>query len=475
MVASPADDWPTTVAHAFGTLQALPGPTAVWLLAAVAAYAGTAWALTRRDAVTQTPPSKGPTPGGRTPATAGEPERVDGGGAVTRTRRPGGPLGGALRLAAAVSLAGLLLLALTGDTRPDRSPLPRTLLVLLVGGVVPLSLVFGPFYRVVNPLRPLATGVRRAAGLSARPLSPRVGRWPAAALTLVALLAAQQALDAPAAVAVGLLVYVGAQTALGVVFGGAWFAAGDVLEVLSDVVGAAAILGPRPDAAGRARGWGPRDAVLAVSRSPVPPATVAVVAVVVGSTWTESIGDVVAFTDPVTAAAATLAACAVAAGLLHLGAVRDWLVPAVLPLAGAYGLQLVTVPLLLDGQIGLAQLSDPLGRGAAPPARVAAGAQLPVPDLVVGAVILVVFVGLHLLALAVAHRAALLRFDLRGARAVQFPLRVVLLTSLLIGLWLPSLGDEEFAAPAPVPGVAAATASSPSGSAPPVLGVMAGN
>lgn len=432
----------TTVAHAFGTLQALPGPTAVWLLAAVGGFVATATYLTHRDADRQSPPLKRGWPApGAAPAGGTAPPRTS-----TAAARPAMA---ALRIAGAICLAGLVLLALTGPARPDRSPLPRTLLILILGGVVPLSLLLGPFYGAVNPLRPLAAGLRRAAGLQERPLDARLGRWPGAGFLAVGLFAAQHALDAPVAVAIGLLAYVGVQVVLGAVYGGGWFAVGDGLEVLSDVVGAAAPIGPRPDGT-----YGGRDVVVALSRAPVPPGTVAVVAVVVGSTWLESIADTVAFTSVGAAALATVAACAVAGGLLQLGAVRDFLLAAVLPLAGAYGLQLVTVPLLLDGQIGVAQLSDPLGRAPTPPAGVAAGAELPVPDALVGAALLVVFVGLHLVALAVAHRSALLRFDLRGARAVQFPLRIVLLVSLLLGLWLPTIGDEEFTPP-PAPATGA--------------------
>lgn len=428
-----------TVAHAFGTLRALPGPTAVWLLAAAAAYVATATWLTRRDALTQSPPDKRAWP-------------------APHRGAPTGATAVALRLAGAVVFAGLVLVALVGPAGPDRSPLPRTLLVLILGGVVPVSVLLGPCYRFVNPLRWSAAGLRRAGGLSVRPRGAGVGRWPGAVALAVALFAAQRGLDAPTAVAVALLVYAGAQVVLGAVFGGEWFAAGDAPEVLSDVVGAAAPVGPRPDGS-----YGVRDVVVALSRAQVPPGTIAVVAVVMGSTWLESIEDAVAFTSTGTAALATVAACVVAGGLLQLGTVRDWLRPAVLPLAGAYGVQLVTVPLLLDGQIGLAQLSDPLGRAPAPPAGVTAGADLPVPDVLVGAVLLVVFVALHLVALAVAHRAALLRFDLRGARAVQFPLRIVLLASLLIGMWLPTIGDEEFTPATVAGGVTSPTATTAAG------------
>lgn len=93
-----------------------------------------------------------------------------------------------------------------------------------------------------------------------------------------------------------------------------------------------------------------------------------------------------------------VALVAVVAGVLRLCVIRPFFRGAIIPLVAAYGL-------------------------------VAGGRWWPPADLVV-------FVALHALAVGVLHRQALARHDLRTARAVQFPLRVALLASVLAGLAL---------------------------------------
>lgn len=406
------------LAHAFGTLVDLPVDVPLLLLIATGAFVGTAAWLTHRDSRDQYPRARGDWPSSALLTDLAE---------QPWSRVVGHALG-------VIALAAIVTLTLTAHGSAARNPVPRVLLVLLWGGITPLSLVIGRFYRAVNPLRAVAAGVRRAADVQPQPM-PAVGRLPAAVQAAVLVVASQAALDAPAAVSVGLLLYVAAHVLLGVRYGSAWFEVGDPAEVLSDVVGTVAVVGR-----GAGAKVGLRDPVVSAARSPAPPGTIAFVGVLAGATWLESIADVVIIDSDLLLTVATGVSCVVGWGFLRLGAVRDFLVPALLPLAGAYGLQLFTVPLLLEGQIGLSQLTDPLGRSATLPDRVAAGAQLPFSEAWLAFVLYVVFVALHVLALVIAQRVSLSRFDLRGARAVQFPLRAVLLGSLVIGLWLPTLG-----------------------------------
>jgi hypothetical protein len=88
----------------------------------------------------------------------------------------------------------------------------------------------------------------------------------------------------------------------------------------------------------------------------------------------------------------------VAVGALRLGVIRPYLRGTTVPLVAAYGL-------------------------------VAAGPWWRPVDLLV-------FVALHVVAVGVLHRQAIARHDLRTARAVQFPLRIVLVASVVGGLAL---------------------------------------
>jgi len=85
----------------------------------------------------------------------------------------------------------LLALVLGADTA--NNPVPWVVFVLLWVGIVPLSVVLGPVWRRLNPLRTVHALVNRAAGLDpadgVRPLPEGLGWWPAA-LGLGAFLAA---------------------------------------------------------------------------------------------------------------------------------------------------------------------------------------------------------------------------------------------------------------------------------------------
>jgi uncharacterized integral membrane protein len=404
--------------HAQGTLLDLPVDVPALLLVAGGTVAGTGGWLSRRDATAQSTPARR-----GLPAADVLTKVVD--HPVTR---------GLLRLSSLLGLAFVLALVFLGPARSDRNPITRLVLVLLWGGIVPASLLIGPFYRGVNPLRPLAAAVARVADLGPRAMPDRLGRWPAAVLAAVISAGFLTAIDATVVVGVAVLLYVAGQAIMGAVYGPGWFSRGDAFEVLSDVVGSAAVFGRRPD--GRI---GLRDPVIASSRSEAVPGTLAFVGVMIGAMWFEAVAEIGGGAGAAVTIAGTVTAAVVATGFLRLGVIRPFLVAAVLPLPAAYGLQLYIAPLLLDGRIGLSQLTDPFGGGGLP-AMVAAGVRLPVPEAVLSAALLVVFVALHALAVVIGHRVCLARFDLRGARAMQFPLRAVLLGSVVVGLWLPTLG-----------------------------------
>ncbi|MFD8979303.1 hypothetical protein ACFV0Q_05295, partial [Streptomyces sp. NPDC059564] len=86
-----------------------------------------------------------------------------------------------LGLAAALAV---LLHLLLGPDDPARNPAPGAVYVLLWVGLVPASLLLGPVWRLLNPLRTLhrlLCRARRRAPAAGRPLPGRLGQWPAAA------------------------------------------------------------------------------------------------------------------------------------------------------------------------------------------------------------------------------------------------------------------------------------------------------
>lgn len=88
-------------------------------------------------------------------------------------------------------LLGLLLAVVTvavaalGPNNSGANPAPTWLYVWFWVGLVPASLLLGPIWRLLNPLRTISAGLSRLAGdpdqRHARPLPPRLGYWPAVA------------------------------------------------------------------------------------------------------------------------------------------------------------------------------------------------------------------------------------------------------------------------------------------------------
>jgi hypothetical protein len=191
----------------------------------------------------------------------------------------------ARRLLQAVALAVAVLVAavaVVGPDETDRNLAPWVLYVTFWVGLVPASLLLGPVWRTVNPLRLLHRGLRvllpTAPGAGRL---PALGLWPATVALLVFLWLELVHPDRaePATVAVFLIGYAVVQLALALWFGEEWFAHGDGFEVYSTVI---ARLSP----------WARRDDGRLVLRNPLVNATVApadrgvtaVVVVLLGST-----------------------------------------------------------------------------------------------------------------------------------------------------------------------------------------------
>jgi hypothetical protein len=185
----------------------------------------------------------------------------------------------AVALAVAVLVA---VVAVAGPAETSRNLAPWALYVTFWIGLVPASLLLGPVWRVVNPLRllhrVLCTLLPRASGAARL---PRLGLWPAAAFLLVFLWfeLVLPGRAEPATVAAFLIGYAVVQLALALWFGEAWFARGDGFEVYSTFVARLAPWGRRDD--GRLVLRNPLTNAIA---APAEPGLVAVVVVLLGST-----------------------------------------------------------------------------------------------------------------------------------------------------------------------------------------------
>ncbi|MEU8542873.1 hypothetical protein AB0C52_23300 [Streptomyces sp. NPDC048717] len=188
-------------------------------------------------------------------------------------------------LGAAAGLA-LVLYLLLGPDDPDRNPAPGAVYVLFWVGLVPASVLLGPVWRLLNPLRTLSALL--SARSAPRPLPSRLGIRPAAAglllFTWLELVAPDNA-TAPV-----LLAALAVHTAVGLLgaarYGPAWFDHADPFEAYSSLLARLSPLGRRAD--GRLVVRSPFDSLDA---TPPTPGLVATVSVLLGSTAYDGFSD----------------------------------------------------------------------------------------------------------------------------------------------------------------------------------------
>ncbi|WP_049558387.1 hypothetical protein [Nonomuraea sp. SBT364] len=158
-----------------------------------------------------------------------------------------------LRAAGLAAFGALLATAWFGDGDPSANPAPSWFYVWFWVGLIPLSLLFGPIWRLVNPLRPPAALARRCLPPAVRrePPSGHAGSLPAVAGMVAFLwleLASPQP-GSPRAVAVFVSVYAVTHILAGAVFGPRWFDRADTFEVYAGLLAALSPIGR--DAGGR--------------------------------------------------------------------------------------------------------------------------------------------------------------------------------------------------------------------------------
>ncbi|WP_242427173.1 MULTISPECIES: hypothetical protein [unclassified Streptomyces] len=348
----------------------------------------------------------------------------------------------ALRLLGAAGALVVLLHLLLGPDDPDRNPAPGALYVLLWVGLVPASLLLGPVWRLLNPLRALHS---LHPPRTPRPLPAAVGIRPAALglllFTWLELVVPDN--TATATLLVALAVHTSVQLLGAARYGATWFAHADPFEVYSSLLARLSPLGRRAD--GRLV---LRSPFHGLDATPQTPGLVATVCVLLGSTAYDGLSDnprwiTTLQTSPLgptpTATLGLLAAVALAAACYGLcaGALRLMNRTVTTPLTSfAHSLLPIALGYLVAHYFSLFVTEGPrtviLAGGTdnalapAPPLGPGGLATLQVSAIVTG----------HVLGVIAAHDRSVRLFPPDRAVAGQLPLFVLMIAYTLGGIGL---------------------------------------
>jgi hypothetical protein len=296
----------------------------------------------------------------------------------------------ALRLLG-IALSGFVATAALFGKNDDLNPTASFVYVLFWVGLVPASLLLGPIWRLLNPLRTLHRGLYALLGRRPQegfvPLPQRLGYWPAAvsllAFTWLELAAPNR--DSTSTLIAWFGVYTVVNLGGATVYGSRWFDYGDGFEVYSTLAGHLAPIGRRDD--GRLVVRNPLDGLDALRAVP---GLVATVAVLFGSTAFDGASASTTWVvhaqsgplSPDTANALGLLATVVLVGLSFTAALRlagrisGAAVPggrgtlpgrfahSLVPIAVGYVIAHYFSYLVFNGQQTFILASDPLGTGA---------------------------------------------------------------------------------------------------------------
>jgi hypothetical protein len=347
----------------------------------------------------------------------------------------------------AIGLAALALVlgsAWFGSSEPSRNPAPTWLYVWIWVGIIPVSLLFGPIWRLANPLRTLATAISRT---SYRRLPQRIAYWPAVAGLAVFLWLELVYPDGsePRTVALAVTAYTAVNVAAGIVFGPRWFAIGDSFEVYAEVLAKLS-----PLARNDQHQLVLRNPLAGLATLPQEPGLVGLLCLLLGSTafdgisrwsaWTNQTGQLDHAGHLVVYTLGLMTSVAVVSGLFLLAA-RSTGTSSIRPgadgdagLPGAFVHSLVPIAIgyavahyfsfaLFQGQEGFLLASDPFGRGWNLLGTAGTGIDYTflgtglIAAVQIGAIVLG-----HVLGVVAAHDRAAYLFRRRQLRRAQYPL-----------------------------------------------------
>lgn len=384
----------------------------------------------------------------------------------------GRPLAGSLgefadsaELRWALRILGLVLTGFVGWAAvagPDlaKNPTAGFVYVVFWVGLVPASLLFGPVWGLLNPLRTLHLLI--CAALRLDPHDPPfdlprwVGYWPAAAglASFVWLELCANNRDSTGTLTTYFSLYAGANLLGAMLFGQRWFGRCDGFEVFSALVGRLSFLGRRADGAIVLR-----NPLNNLDATPQAPGLVVVVGVLLGSTafdsftsttwWYDRTYDsdlspqtLATFALAISIGAVTLAFCGAAwlAGVLAgrgpRGAATAF-AHSVIPIAVGYLIAHYFSLLVFAGQQTLIYASDPMVDGS----NIFGTADWTVNygAVSVGQIATVQMVAIvigHVLGVFAAHDRSVRLFPSRGAVLGQLPMMVLMVGYTVGGLSL---------------------------------------
>ena len=356
-----------------------------------------------------------------------------------------------------LALTAWTLMSLVFGKDDAHNPVPYVVYVWLWVGLGLLSMVFGPIWRVLNPVRYLHRGLLALARVSPDfALAPyRLGYWSAAlglfAFTWLELIAPDNATLPVLRVAI--LGFLLISVVLAMVFGRDYFATGDPFEAWSGLYGSLSPLGRRED-----RRWVLRTPLHGPNELAPRPGLLAVTSVMLGGTaydgfsgqawwytFTQSSN-----TPRVWETLALVSVCLLVPGMLWVAAavsaalakvpvrgLATAFAPSLIPIAAGYLVAHYWSLFVYEGVNGLARLSDPLGTGAnwLGTAGVHPWHALIEPGLVATIQVVSIVTG-HLLGVVVAHERAVTLFPRRVAVTGQVPLLVLMVVYTVGGLTL---------------------------------------
>lgn len=370
------------------------------------------------------------------------------------------PLRMSLRVFVLLATAFVGVAAARGPQDTLINPTAGMVYVFFWVGLVPLSLLFGPVWKLVNPLRTVHLVLARIVGVDPDQelvrLPSWIGHWPAAVglLAFTWLELVYPAGNHPRVLLIFFGLYGTVHLFATGLFGASWLARADTFEVYSSLIGRLAPIGRRSD--GQLVLRNPFDGLDGIR---LEPGLVAVVCVLLGATAYDGFSRSVfwaniaqsgllsgtavatfAFLAAILLAAALYVACTVLA--TKLGTPRRLALPqqfahSLVPIAVGYLVAHYFSLLVFGSQQTVVLASDPLDTGA--DLFGAAGLQVDfslVSPTTIAVVQVVAVVTGHILGVVAAHDRAARLFPRRQAVAGQVPLLVLMVSYTVGGLSL---------------------------------------
>lgn len=354
-------------------------------------------------------------------------------------------------------LVVFLLAAWLGPADNGRAnPAPTWIYVWFWVGLVPLSILCGPIWRWINPLRTFAHLIRFIGRRRSIALPAGIGYWPGV-VSLVAFLWIELVYDgaaSPRTVATFVSVYAVVNTIAGVVFGNGWFERGDGFEVYSWMISRASPLGRRAD--GRLVLRNPLDGL---AGTPSSPDITPVVMVVLGSTAFDGLSRTPVWSDLMSGTdrgayltlgtAGLTASCGAVVAMysLAIGLTRRFVddrrdaraefAHAIIPIAIGYTVAHYFSFAMFQGQQGVLLATDPLVRGW----DLLGLADLTVDYTVISTVAIAIvqvgaIVAAHVVAITASHDRAVTILPRRHLRRGQYPMLMVMVAFTVAGIAL---------------------------------------